>query len=325
MTAPGAGPADRLPPRPERPDLVFVGGTGRSGTHVVSKLLNQHSRYRKVPIEVRFHVNPLGFPDLLAGRITLEQFLRKLRRFWWRRIRAGEVAPAVLPRLPLGRTTRGLFKIVPRQRFDAAVAEFESAYPDDPPRACRNLFLDLLWPLAVEAGKPGLVEKSCFVIAQAPTVLELFPEAKLIHTVRDGRDAGASKVAKRQKRTDPSTPREGIDWWAERLRAIEEGVRAVPSERLLAVSLDDLVTGDREGTLARILDFADIEEEPAVRQWFETTVSPGNLNSGRWRSGLSDEEKRAISAHYERTLERLDAEGYHCVPLLRRAYELQPA
>ena len=52
--------------RPEHPDLLFIGGTGRSGTHVLSQLLSHHSHWARVPIEARFHVNPQGFPDLLA-------------------------------------------------------------------------------------------------------------------------------------------------------------------------------------------------------------------------------------------------------------------
>ena len=64
--------------RPENPELLFVGGTGRSGTHVVSQLLANHSQWARVPIEARFHVNPQGFPDLLAAQVTSEQFLRKL-------------------------------------------------------------------------------------------------------------------------------------------------------------------------------------------------------------------------------------------------------
>ena len=141
--------------RPENPDLLFVGGTGRSGTHVVSQLLASHSHWTRVPIEARFHVNPQGFPDLLAGQVSPEQFLRKLKRFWWRRIRAGEVAPVVARRLAFGRKVRGLHKIVERDRFDAAVAEFETTVPDDPDRACRNLFLDLLWPLGRRGGQAG--------------------------------------------------------------------------------------------------------------------------------------------------------------------------
>ena len=127
-------------------------------------------------------------------------------------------------RLAFGRKVRGLHKVVPRERFDAAVAEFEATAPADLDAACRNLFLDLLWPLAAEEGKPGLIEMSCFTIAESPTLLRLFPEAKLIHTVRDGRDAGSSKVSKRQKRSHPRDGAEGLRWWEGRLRKIEAGV-----------------------------------------------------------------------------------------------------
>jgi hypothetical protein len=164
-----------LAPRPESPDLVFVGGTGRSGTHVLAHLLASHPRYARVPIETRFHCNPQGFPDLLSGKVSPEVFLRKLKKFWWRRIRAGELAPVIARRLAFGRKVRGLHKIVPRERFDAAVAEFERTCHTDLELACRNLFLDLLWPLTVEQDKPGLVEMSCFTIAESPTLVRLFP------------------------------------------------------------------------------------------------------------------------------------------------------
>ena len=161
------------------PELLFIGGTGRSGTHVLSQLLSNHSRYARVPIEARFHVNPQGFPDLLSGQVTPEQFLKKLKRFWWKRIRAGEVAPVLARRLAFGRKVRGLHKVVAARalrrrrggvRGDRARADLDAA--------CRNLFLDLLWPLAAEEGKPGLIEMSCFTVAESPTLLRLFPEAR---------------------------------------------------------------------------------------------------------------------------------------------------
>ena len=69
--------------------LVFVGGTGRSGTHVIARLLGQHSRYEMIPIECRFHCNPSGLADVVTGKATPEEFLDKLRRFWWHRVRRG--------------------------------------------------------------------------------------------------------------------------------------------------------------------------------------------------------------------------------------------
>jgi len=311
--------------RPENPDLLFVGGTGRSGTHVVSELLANHSHWARVPIEARFHVNPQGFPDLLAGQVSPEQFLRKLKRFWWRRIRAGEVAPVVARRIAFGRKVRGLHKVVERDRFDAAVAEFELTAGGDLDLACRNLFLDLLWPIAVEAGKPGLIEMSCFTIAESPTLVRLFPDAKLIHTVRDGRDAGSSKVSKRQKRSHPRDGSEGIRWWEGRLRRIEAGVRELPPGRVLTVSLDELVDGDREQVYEQLLDFLGLESEPAMREFFEEEMSASAAHRERWREGLEPEQQAALVREYEKTLDRLERENFHCAPQLRRAYEHQPA
>ena len=313
--------------RPQHPDILFVGGTGRSGTHVVSQLLANHSRYARVPIEARFHVNPQGFPDLLSGQVTPEQFLRKMRRFWWRRIRAGEVAPVVARRIAFGRKVRGLHKVVERDRFDAALEEFERASQDDADLAlaCRNLFLDLLWPVAAEAGKPGLIEMSCFTIAESPTLIRLFPEAKLIHTVRDGRDAGSSKVSKRQKRSHPRDGSEGLRWWEGRLRKIEAGVRGLPEGRLLTVSLDELVDGDREAIYEQLLSYLELDDEPAMRAFFEDEMSASAAHRERWREGLAADQQENLVLEYEQTLDRLEREGFHCAPELRRAYEQQPA
>lgn len=315
-----------LAPRPERPDLVFIGGTGRSGTHVISHLLGSHSQYARVPIECRFHCNPQGFPDLLSGGVDADTFLRKLKKFWWRRIRAGEVAPVVARRIAFGRKVRGLHKIVPEERFEAAVAEFEATHGDDLELACRNLFLDLLWPLTAEQGKPGLIEMSCFTIAESPTLQRLFPEAKLIHTVRDGRDAGSSKVSKRQKRSHPRDGFEGLRWWEGRLRNIERGVTALPDRsKLLTVSLDDLVAGDREGVLAQLLDFTGLEPEPELRRFFDEEMSASAAHKERWREGLSEQRQAELVREYEKTLDRLEREGFHCAGVLRAAYERQPA
>lgn len=311
--------------RPADPELMFVGGTGRSGTHVVSQLLSNHSRWARVPIEARFHVNPQGFPDLLSDQVTPDQFLRKLRRFWWRRIRAGEVAPVLARRIAFGRKVRGLHKIVARDRFDAAVAGFEATAATDPQLACRNLYLDLLWPVATEAGKPGLIEMSCFTIAESPTLVRLFPDAKLIHTVRDGRDAGSSKVSKRQKRSHPRDGSEGIRWWEGRLRKIEAGVRELPPGRVLTVSLDELVDGDRERVYGEILEHLGIEDEPAMREFFEHEMSASAAHRERWREGLDDAQQAALAREYEKALDRLEREHFHCAGVLRRAYEHQLA
>jgi Sulfotransferase family len=318
--APATGDGAAAPAGP--PPIVFVGGTGRSGTHVVAKLLGRHTFYRNIKNEVRFHCNPRGYPDLLAGRVTLDEFLKKLRKFWWYRVKAGEFAPAVVPKLAMGREVRGLHKLVPEERFEAAVDEFERSFPNDQTGACRKLFLDLFRPIAEEEGKPGLIEMSSDTIVAGPTLLRIFPEAKLIHTVRDGRDAGSSKVEKRSKREHPTDVLTGIDWWEKRLRRVDESAREIPPDRLLTISLDDLVWNARRPTYRSLHEFLGIEREPRVRRYFRRRMSSDRAHQDRWREGLTDSAQQEVLRYYEQALERLEADDVHCAPLLRRVYEL---
>ncbi len=308
-------------------ELVFVGGTGRSGTHVVASLLGEHSRFAAIPIECRFHCNPNGLADLVTGRTTPEEFVRKLRTFWWHRTRVrgrGTVRLRRLARLRRGEAKiRGLHKITTRETLEGAIAAFEATAPDDVVKASRDLFFSLLGPLAAEEGKPALVEMSCFTIAAAPGLGLIFPEARFVHSVRDGRDAGSSKVSKRQKRHHPTDAASGIDWWEGRLRLAEEGVRGLDGAdgRLHAVCLDELVWGDRDASYDGLRRFLGVEDERGMRHFFEHSMSAEAAHRERWREGLDEAGQGATIAAYEAALDRIDRDGLHCAALLRRSYE----
>jgi hypothetical protein len=310
-------------------ELVFVGGTGRSGTHILSYLLDRHSRFHGVPIECRFHANPKGLADVVMGRAEPEDFLRKLRGYWWHRVRIGDRAYVKAKWRALGRGgVRGLHTIVGEAEFAAAADRFEREHPDDLVAASRNLFYDLLQPLADAAGKPVLVEMSCFTIAAADSLSRIFPEARFVHSVRDGRDSGSSKVALRQKAHHPTDVISGIDFWADRLRQAERGVRGLADAdraRLHVVSLDELVWSDREAAYAELLEFLGVADEPGMREFFDAEMNADAAHRERWRKGLSESEQQGVVSHYERAIEQLETEDYHCAPVIRRSYERELA
>lgn len=304
-------------------DLLFVGGTGRSGTHVVAELLSRHSRFAMFPLEARFHVNPKGIGDLIEGRASVEEFAEKLRGFWWSRRIVGRTAPALRRTVRSGPKRRGLQLAIERDVFDQAVARFEQTATGDLEAACRRLILDLLWPTAVRAGKPGLIEMSSFNITGAPPLARLFTEARFVHALRDGRDAGASKVAKREKRHHPRDVTEGIRWWAGRIDEIEAASRKLPDGVLYLVTLDELVAGDREAAYGELLSFCGIDDEPEMRRFFETEMSPAAANKDRWRAGLDPSEAERVQAAYEGELARMAQAGYRVAAPLRRLCETE--
>jgi Sulfotransferase family len=323
-------------------ELVFVGGTGRSGTTILAELLGHHSRFCAVPIECRFHCHPKGLADVVAGRTTPEEFMRKLRSYWWYRVRVG--SSAIVPsglggkarlaalrarrRLGLGPReevrVRGLHQIIDRKRFDRAVERFAETHRADLLQASRDLFFDLIAPVREESGKPAVVEMSTFSIAAAPELARIFPEARFVHSVRDGRDSGVSKVGLREKEHHPTDAISGIDFWADRLRRADLGVKGLLEDqrsRLHLISLDELVWSDREATYVELLDFLGVQNEAPMREFFELRMTGQAANLGRWREGLDAEEQRQVTEHYEATLTRLEREEYHCAGLLHRTYE----
>jgi len=298
-------------------ELVFIGGTGRSGTHALAQLLGRHSLLADVPIEARFHCNKRGMPDLLEGRITLQGYIAKLRGFWWHRVRVD------------GRP-RGLYNLLRQAEFDAALERFEAAYAEDPIRGCRELYLELLMPVADRRGKPRLVEMSSHNIRASQTLLRLFPEARFVHALRDGRDSAASVTG---KTWGPRRVGAAIGWWADRLRSIEEGIRgdedgaafSIPEDRFRVVLLEDLVGARREETYADLLAFLGVEDEPGIREFFDAGMTPETAHLGRWRQQLSAPGRLWVQRRYEWTVGALEREGNHAAPSLRAALDREAA
>lgn len=299
-------------PEIARPRVVFVGGTGRSGTHVVARMLGRHSTLANYPNEARFHTDPGGFPDLLAGRVTPEQFLDRLRGTWWRGV--------ALHRM----SVKGLHRHVDPEEFAAACDRFAARYPGDPDEACRTLFFDLLAPIAEHEGKPGLIEQSCATAAQAPTLLRLFPDARFIHVVRDGRDAAASRIDQANWLARPRTMRQGLDWWEERMRQIDAGLRQVPNERYLAISLDELIDLRRRRTFERLRLFLDLGKEEAMRGTFRRDIGGGAGNVGRWKRRGGERYRRRVERRYSEILDGFERDGVNGWRMLRRVHEARP-
>jgi hypothetical protein len=143
-----------------------------------------------------------------------------------------------------------------------------------------------------------------------------------VHSVRDGRDSGSSKVSKAQKSHHPSDAATGVEWWEGRLALAERGFRSLSDPaKLHAVCLDELVWGSREESYEGLRAFAGLTDDGAMRSFFDAEMNAENAHRERWREGLSEEQQAAVVARYEMALDRIEREGYHCAAILRANYE----
>jgi hypothetical protein len=229
-----------------------------------------------------------------------------MRDFWWKRpYREGR--------------TRGLYKTIPRERFDAALAEFLDASSSTPLRSrlprrprpdlvgpSRELVKALFDPIAVEQGAPRWVEMSPRNAQFAPELLRLFPEMKLVYSVRDGRDVACSLV---RLPFGPENVLAALARWNLHLRRADASVRRLPPERVLTMRLEELLLTHREERFAALLEFLGLEEDDAIRTTFDTELTAENGHLGRWRVELPEAERDELDRRYREVLAQMEADG----------------
>jgi hypothetical protein len=278
------------------PEPVFIGGSARSGTHAMGRLVAAHPRYHRIRVEARFHASNRGLPDLLADRVRIDQFLETCRGHWWKRgLRQG----------------RGLQVVADRDQLESALAEFEATFDDDPWEASRRLVRAVLDPAAEREGKPSWAEVTGSNIQSAPTLHRLFPRAKFINMVRDGRAVAAGILRKTDMTDDPMR---ALRHWEQRIRSADAAIRALPEGAVLVMPLDDLAARDREGSYRRLVGFLEMDDDAPMRRYFDRKISPEAAHVGRWRQRIPPPDARRIDRRYRRLVRRLHREGISWVP-----------
>ena len=306
-----SGPESRLPPgrAPTLPSVepagahpagpVFVGGTGRCGTHAVAALLASDRDYALVPAELRLHTDLIGLPAFARGDCGRARVARALLGPWWRR---------PLPWDPGAH--QGIHRIAPRRRNAAAVAALLAAPPRaDRYRLCAAYVSALLDPFAPRPG--GWVEKTPDNCAAAGFLRSLFERMRLIHVVRDGRDVACSFM---RVPWAPDGFEAALEIWERRLLRAHRGVLELEPGCVHTLLIEDLVARGRERSYVELLGFLGLPDTRTRRSFFERELTPARARIGRWRNDLPRSQHARADRLYRESLERLRAAGVRPLP-----------
>ena len=265
----------------------FIVGAQRSGTTLLREILAAHSRIC-IPQETWFLI------DLLA-RFDAET-----------KLSSGQVEEAVSIV-----TSHARWK---RFALDAAEVRASAKRLVEP--TLKDVVALVYEPLRARAGKPRWADKTPGYISIVPELASMYPDARFIHLVRDGRDVAMSM---RRLGWSPDASRwihHGVLEWTAALDAAD--ALTLGKDRLLEVRYEDVVT-DPEGSARIICRFLDEEFEAGMVQWAEHSVSapesryhpkigrqPEKGDLSRWRE-LGFFDALLLEAHIG---ERLEGRGY---------------
>ena len=268
------------------PGPVFVGGIQRTGTSLIYALLASHPN-----IAMTRRTNWWTFFDGHFGDLGSDGNLDRCLDMMMRYRRHTKLQP---DRAQL------------RDEFRSG----ERSY-------CR-LFSLLEEHHAARAGKRRWGDKSLNTERYADRVLECFPDARILHMIRDPRDRHAS-VLKRWKSTRGGVGSATAAWLAS-VRLGERNEARYP-DRFRIVRYEDLAS-EPEATLRQLCDFIDEPYDPAMlgmRGASDFRDAGGNssfgrfgvgqistASIGRYRDALSEPDIAFIERHAGAAMERHD-------------------
>jgi hypothetical protein len=214
----------------------FVVGVGRSGTTLLRMMLDAHPEL-VMPPETHF-LNPLiqasgklRFTPRTATKAIVSDHRRRWNDF-------GLEEADLLARLE---------QVKPFNTTDVV-------------RAFYGLYAD-------KHDKPRWGDKTPDYIRKMKKVQKTLPEARFIHVIRDGRDAGLSQNARIAKRgKDPIPAREMARRW--RKRIVKSRIDAEEVDNYIEVRYEDMIS-DTEGVLQRICEYIELDYDPVMLSYHE--------------------------------------------------------
>lgn len=278
-------------PTRDMSEPIFIVGCGRSGTTLLRLMLNRHPRIA-VPGETWF------FPRIHA----LRDRVGSLPSGSWRDVVEREICGAgTFDELEVSReeVSRELARLE-RDEWPAVVAAANRAF-------------------ARTEGKARWGDKTPGYVRHLPLVRELYPDAVVLHMIRDGRDVALSFRGK------PFGPRDTVSaarWWSDDVeRGRTDGPRLF-GDRYLEVKYEELVHAPEE-VLRRVCRVTGEAFEPAMMRpwegageylrgdhwWHDRAREPIDTSrAGRWKSEMSEREVRVFELESGALLEALGYE-----------------
>ena len=157
--------------------------------------------------------------------------------------------------------------------------------------AVRNL-CDTVFGEFVQEGQTHAAERTPWHVYHLPLIAEVYPDARFVHIVRDGRDAARSIVA---QPWGPDNVKDAAEEWRSSVAAGRDAAPALGG-RLLEVRYEE-VLADPSRAIPRIYAHHGLEggiDEALVAAGEKANIGRHDkrIGSGKWREGWSRREVR---------------------------------
>ena len=308
--------------------MIFIGGTGRSGTTILSKILNQHEKVYSLPQEIRFITDPDGLislkhalvsdwskfhADFAMGRFIVlmenlkNKYIGNYPNHNLSKIVSNEFYYTWIEELKkdlinfeirsgwAGRVNifqKIIIKIFGKNQFTQSI--LKKSYYCSPLSEKEfneyfgNFTMQFLKQAAILNNANITIDHTPSNILHFKFISDMIPEAKLIHIYRDPRDVACSYKTKDWASNNFD---QNILWIKNVLTKWNQLKLQIDNSSFLEIKFESIIN-DTNNELKRICDFLTIDYNTSLLK-----LDISNHNIGRWKSELDSNEIKIIENH----------------------------
>lgn len=294
-------------------DIIFIGGSGRCGTHITKDTLSLHSEVCSLPFEYRFIIDPDGLIDFYTSMSAcwspyiLDHKLKRLERLFRDLSKASEryVGWELGEHIPgFDSMVAGLISALYQFSYDCqwvGSADQRAWYgkhqeSETLAQILSGFIQNVAHAICSRQQARVFVDDNTWNILFAKELFQLVPDAKLIHVYRDPRDVVDSMT---HQGWCPDSRLKSAHFYAGIMDRWEQVRVGLPSSKVMEFKLEDLIA-NKNGVLSALCDFIGIDCQCGM---LKSDLRYGNI--GRWRKGFTGEDRETVLPILEPYIERM--------------------
>ncbi len=293
--------------------IIFIGGSGRTGTNITRHIFSLNKDIGSLPFEYRFIIDPDGIIDFYNSFNSWSPYYYDLK----------------LKRLDLFLTTLSKKSIKKEKYIDWELNKYFPhfiKYKNELIEKLTDFEYDGKWPGSnknkisfinsnknivkshlkkfIEKNikdflnlnsKKHFVEDNTWNILYADTLYDFFPNSKLIHLIRDPRDVISSFV---NQSWTPNNIDQAIDFYSSIINRWLEIEKSLDKNFYKVIKLEDLVQNPKK-IISQICDFTNLQIDENM-----FNVNLTKSNKGRWKKNISKDYEKKIKAKFYKIYEK---------------------
>jgi hypothetical protein len=275
-------------------EYLFVGGTGRCGTTIVLEYLGNNSKiYSTMPAEIKILTTKDGLLDLYDTK-NLDSF-----NFY--------INQSVINK------DNGQNYFINSLNYNDVVEmlnKLNKNFMINNKESLKDFYFNCFYKQnIIKNNIKYFADSTPETIMNSDRIINVIPDSKFIHMIRDGRDSGYSeyRLMKNDKFFNNIKNKfDGLDFWHRRIIKSFKSLESLNDNNYINIRVEDFVVNDSKNQKEKIVNFLKIDDDLKMQNFYSKNIKESSMSVGQWKK---NKDWKEYDRKYNLILEDLKQQG----------------